>query len=86
MEFVKIFRYFAQILRDFARLFTKSKLLGVRLHSLLPRLLHHCINILKQEIIFLKKRGTLMEPLKLMEPRYVFYGTLGFRGTPVEEH
>jgi len=27
-----------------------------------------------------------MEPLKLMEPRYVFYGTLGFRGTPVEEH
>jgi len=30
---------FAQIFRDFAQIFNKSKVLGVRLH---PRLLHHC--------------------------------------------
>ena len=27
-----------------------------------------------------------MEPLKLTEPHHMFHGTLGFRGTPVEEH
>jgi len=27
-----------------------------------------------------------MEPLKLMEHHYMFCGTLGFRGAPVEEH
>jgi len=27
-----------------------------------------------------------VEPLKLMEPHHMFHGTLGFRGTPVEEH
>jgi len=32
------------------------------------------------------KRGTLTEPMKLTEPHYMFCGTLGFRGTPVEEH
>jgi len=40
-QILKIFRYFAQISMDFARIFTKSKLLGVRLHPLHPRLLHH---------------------------------------------
>jgi len=32
------------------------------------------------KIISPKKRETLTEP------HYIFYGTLGFRGTPVEEH
>jgi len=41
-DFVKVFRDFAHILRDFAQSFTKSKLLGVRLHSLHPHLLHLC--------------------------------------------
>jgi len=27
-----------------------------------------------------------VEPLKLTEPHHMFHGTLGFRGTPVEEH
>ena len=27
-----------------------------------------------------------MEPLKLTEPHHMFHGTLGFGGTPVEEH
>jgi len=41
---------------------------------------------MKQEIISPKiKRGTLTEPLKLTEPHYMFCGTLGFRGSPVEE-
>jgi len=39
-EFVKVFRDFALLLKDFARIFTKSKLLGVCLHSLHPRFLH----------------------------------------------
>jgi len=39
-EFVKVFRDFALVLKDCARSFTKSKLLGVCLHSLHPRLLH----------------------------------------------
>jgi len=42
--------------------------------------------MLKQKIISSKKRGTLTESLKLTEPHYMFRGTLGFRGTPVEEH
>ena len=29
--------------RDFAQIFHKSTLLGVRLHPLQPRLLHHCV-------------------------------------------
>jgi len=33
---------FAQIFRDLAQIFDKSKLLGVRFHPLHPRLLHHC--------------------------------------------
>jgi len=44
----KVFTHFAQlstdfslILRDFARIFTKSKLLGVRLHPLQTHLLYH---------------------------------------------
>jgi len=39
-EFVEVFRNFARILQDFAWIFTKSKLLGVRLHPLRPCLLH----------------------------------------------
>jgi len=39
-EFVKVFRDFALLLKDFARIFTKSKHLGVCLHSLHPRFLH----------------------------------------------
>jgi len=46
--FVRIFRDFAQNLKDFAQIFrdfvyvfNKSKLLGVRLHPLYPRLVHH---------------------------------------------
>jgi len=35
---------FAQIFRDVARIFNKSKLLGVRLHPLHPRLQHHWLN------------------------------------------
>jgi len=35
---------------------------------------------------FSKKRRTLTEPWKLAEPHYMFCETLGFRGTPVEEH
>jgi len=38
------------------------------------------LNLLKQKIISPEKRGTLTEPLKLMEPHYKFCGT------PVEEH
>ena len=34
---------FARISSDFARIFTKSKVLGVRLHLLHPRLLHQCV-------------------------------------------
>jgi len=34
----------AQMLRNFARIFTKSKLLGMRLH---PRLLHQCYTVQK---------------------------------------
>jgi len=41
-----MFRDFAQIFWDFSRIFDKSKLLGVRLHPLHPRLLYHCNNIL----------------------------------------
>jgi len=39
-EFVKVFRDFALILKYFARICTKSKLLRVCLHSLHPSLLH----------------------------------------------
>jgi len=46
-QFAKVFIHFSQIstefawiLRDFAWIFTKSKVLGVRLHPLHPRLLH----------------------------------------------
>jgi len=35
-EFVKVFTHFAQLSTDFARIFTKSKVLGVRLHALHP--------------------------------------------------
>jgi len=35
-DFVKVFRDFAQISTDFFRIFTKSKLLGARLHPLHP--------------------------------------------------
>jgi len=41
-DFLKVFRDFAQILTDFSRIFTKSKILGVRLH---PRLLHQWCSI-----------------------------------------
>ena len=48
--FVRIFRDFAQNLKDFAQIFrdfvyvfNKSKLLGVRLHPLYPRLVHHWV-------------------------------------------
>jgi len=34
---------FAWIFRDFAQIFTKSIHLGVRLHPLHPRLIHHCM-------------------------------------------
>jgi len=34
-----------RILQRFCRIFTKSKLLGVRLHPLHPRFLHHCIEL-----------------------------------------
>jgi len=40
--FSRIFRDFVKIVRNFARIFDKSKLLGVRLHPLHHRLLHHC--------------------------------------------
>jgi len=36
-DFAKVFTHFAHISTDFARIFTKSKVLGVHLH---PRLLH----------------------------------------------
>jgi len=49
--FVKVLRDFApnsmdftRVLRNFALVFTKSKLLGVLLHSLHPRLLHQCFS------------------------------------------
>jgi len=41
--------------------------------------------MLKQEIIFSKKRRTLTEPLKLTEPHYMFCGTL-LRSTVVDYH
>jgi len=34
-----IFQDFARLFRDFAQIFDKSKILGLRLH---PSLLHHC--------------------------------------------
>jgi len=34
-------RFFTRIFNDLAQIFDKSKLFGVRLHSLHPRLLHH---------------------------------------------
>jgi len=40
-DFVKVFRDFAQISKDFVRIFTRSRLLGVRLHSPFP---HQCCN------------------------------------------
>jgi len=39
-DFVKVSRDFAQISMDFAQIFTKSKLLVVRLHLQHPHLLH----------------------------------------------
>ena len=39
--FARIFRDFAKIFRDFARIFDTSKLLGLRLYPLHPRLLHY---------------------------------------------
>jgi len=41
-NFAKVFTRFAQISTDFARIFIKSKVLGVQLHPLHPRLLHQC--------------------------------------------
>jgi len=38
------------------------------------------------KIISPKKRGIPTEPLKPTEPHYMFCGTLGFCGTPGEEH
>jgi len=38
------FRDFFRLFRDFARIFDKSKHLGLRLYPLHPRLLHHCRN------------------------------------------
>jgi len=40
--FVHFPHIFARILGDFSQIFTNSKLLGVRLHPLHPRLLHQC--------------------------------------------
>jgi len=40
-DFDQISPDFARISRGFAQIFTKPKLLGVRLHPLRPRLLHH---------------------------------------------
>jgi len=51
-SFAQIFRDFSQVCRDFARIFDKSKLLGLRLH---PRLLHHLlrnIDVEKQNASF----------------------------------
>jgi len=41
-DFSRILGNFSWILRDFSRIFTKSNLLGVRLHPLHPRLLNQC--------------------------------------------
>ena len=45
---------FSEILPRFSRIFTKSKLLGVRLHPLHPRLLHQWLNLLqgRNQLIF----------------------------------
>jgi len=40
-DFALIFKSFVRIFRDYAQIFNKSKLLGMRLHPLHPRLLHH---------------------------------------------
>ena len=42
-DFARIVRGFAQIFKDFDQIFDKSKLLGLRLNPLHPRLLHHCM-------------------------------------------
>jgi len=39
--FANVFTHFAHISTDFSRIFTKSKFMGVGLHPLNPRLLHH---------------------------------------------
>ena len=36
------FDRFCEVFTDFARIFTKSKLLGVRFHPMYPRFLHRC--------------------------------------------
>jgi len=43
--FAQIFREFVKVFRAFSRIFTKSKLLGVRLHPLQHRLLHQCAHM-----------------------------------------
>jgi len=41
--FSLLFKDFTRIFRNYARIFDISKLLGVCLHSLNHRLLHHCL-------------------------------------------
>ena len=43
-DFAKVFTHFAQISTDFTQIFTKSKVLGVRLHPLHPCLLHQWLH------------------------------------------
>jgi len=45
------FREFVKALRDFARIFTKSTLLRVRLHPLHPRLLHQYMILIGNAVI-----------------------------------
>ena len=54
IRFSGILWRFSEILPRFSRIFTKSKLLGVRLHPLHPRLLHQWLNLLQgcNQLIF----------------------------------
>jgi len=77
LRFSEILPGFYGIFPDFHQIKSFGGVLAPPAH---PHLLHQCISILKQEIISPKVWGILMEPLKLMEHRYMFCGT------PVEEH
>ena len=57
--FAQIFREFQQVIRDFSRIYTKSKLLGVRLHPLHPHLQHQSF------LVTLKSRelGSIRRPM-----------------------
>jgi len=73
-DFAQIFLEFAQIFRDFARIFTKWEHLGVRLHSLHPRLLHHCLSLSEYRCFrFRKKSMKVIVALHVWNPFLVFH-------------